>query len=288
MDHLTGLLSVMMPIYNEQETLEVILRHVLARPEVGEVIAVDDCSEDRSWEILTSVAAHDDRVRPFHHDRNQGKGAALRLAISKITKPYALVQDSDLEYDPIDYGVLLRPLVEGRADVVYGVRGFGGQTAYSFWFVVGNKFVTLASNVLFDAYISDLETGYKALRSDLWKRLNLEGNRFEIEPDITVRVLRLGYRIHEVPIHYYARGRQEGKKITWQDGVKAIFFLGRMRLASDQRLFGSVKDHQYHHERLTQLAMAHPLLKDPESGEEEPERRPDESTPPGPGLSIET
>lgn len=255
-----GLLSVMMPIYNEQETLEVILRYVLQRPEVGEVIAVDDGSKDDSWKILNEIAEKDSRVRPYRQERNQGKGAALRVAISKVTKPYALVQDSDLEYDPVDYPVLLTPLVEGRADVVYGVRGFVGQTAYSYWFVLGNKTITLASNVLFDAYISDLETGYKALRSDLWKRLALRGDRFEIEPDITGRVLRLGYRIHEVPIHYYARSREEGKKITWQDGVKAIFFLCKMRLTSDRRLFGEAEDHEYHRKRLAELAKFHPLL----------------------------
>lgn len=270
MDQLEGILSVMMPIYNEQETLETILHHVLARSEVGEVIAVDDGSSDRSWEILMSVASEDPRVRPFRQERNQGKGAALRVAISKITKPFALVQDSDLEYDPVDYRALLIPLVEGRSDVVYGVRGFAGQTAYSYWFVLGNKLVTLASNVLFDAYISDLETGYKALRSDLWRRLKVQGDRFEIEPDITARVLRLGYRIHEVPIHYYARGREAGKKITWQDGVKALAFLSRMRLASDRRLFGSGRDDRYHRDRLDQLAKAHPLLKAPAMGDQEP------------------
>src|SRR5262249_11898849 len=158
-----GVLSVMMPIYNEERTLKTILGHVLGRPEVGEVIAVDDGSIDRSWEILTAIAAEDPRVRALRQPKNAGKGAALRRAISEISRPFALVQDADLEYDPRDYPALLEPLLEGRADVVYGVRGFGGQTAYSFWFVMGNKAVTLASNVLFDSYISDMETGYKVL-----------------------------------------------------------------------------------------------------------------------------
>src|SRR5215472_3634113 len=206
-------LSVMMPIYNEERTLATILSHVLARPEVGEVIAVDDGSGDSSWQILTDIAARDPRVRSFRQAQNAGKGAALRRAIGELRKPFAVVQDADLEYDPRDYPTLLDPLLEGRADVVYGVRGFGGQTAYSFWFVMGNKGVTLASNVLFDSYISDMETGYKMVRSELWKRLNLKGTRFDIEPDITGRILRLGYRIHEVPIRYYARGREEGKKL---------------------------------------------------------------------------
>src|SRR2546427_8314532 len=225
----------MMPAFNEERTVEIILAHVLNRPEVGEVIVVDDGSTDRTWEILQDVAAHDSRVRPFRQQVNQGKGAALRRAISELRMPFALVQDADLEYDPRDYPALLQPLLEDRADVVYGVRGFAGQTAYSFWFVVGNKLVTLATNMLFDCYISDMETGYKVLRSDLWRRLNLRGTRFDIEPDITARVLRLGYRIHEIPIRYYARSREEGKKLTWRDGVRAIGALLRLRLSSDKR-----------------------------------------------------
>jgi glycosyltransferase involved in cell wall biosynthesis len=255
-----GALGVMMPIYNEERTLETILGHVLAQPAVGEVIAVDDGSEDGSWEILTRIAAEDSRVRPFRQARNGGKGVALRRAIGELRTPFALVQDADLEYDPRDYPALLGPLLEGRADVVYGVRGFGSQTAYSFWFVMGNKGVTLASNVLFDSYISDMETGYKVLRSELWQRLSLKGNRFDIEPDITARVLRLGYRIHEVPIRYYARSREEGKKLTWRDGLHAVMTLVRRRVASSERLFGRDWDSSYHRARQQELARSHPLI----------------------------
>jgi dolichol-phosphate hexosyltransferase len=256
-----AVLSAMMPIYNEERTLETILGHVLDRPEVGEVIAVDDGSTDASWELLQQAAALDSRVRPLRQERNLGKGAALRRAVGELRMPFALVQDADLEYDPRDYPALLEPLIDGRADVVYGVRGFAGQTAFSFWFVMGNKGVTLASNVLFDAYISDLETGYKVLRSDLWRRLNLRGSRFDIEPEITARILRLGYRIHEVPIHYYARGREEGKKLTWRDGVHALTTLMRIRLTSERRLFGELKDDVYHRERQRELASRHPLVR---------------------------
>jgi glycosyltransferase involved in cell wall biosynthesis len=256
-------LSVMMPVFNEERTLEIILGHVLQRPEVGEVIAVDDGSTDRSWEILSRVAGTDGRVRPLRQETNRGKGAALRRAIAEIRMPFALVQDADLEYDPRDYPVLLQPLMEGRADVVYGVRGFAGQTAFSFWFVVGNQAVTLATNLLFDCYISDMESGYKVLRSDLWKRLNLQGDRFDVEPDITARALRLGYRIHEVPIRYYARSRAEGKKLTWRDGVRAMETLMRLRLRSDQGLFGTAADWTYHRERQQQLARQHPLVAPP-------------------------
>ena len=253
-------LSVMMPVFNEERTLEIILGHVLEQPEVGEVIAVDDGSTDRSWEILTRMAAADQRVRPFRQEANQGKGAALRRAIAEVRMPYALVQDADLEYDPRDYPVLLEPLQEARADAVYGTRGFAGQTAFSFWFVMGNKAVTLATNVLFDCYISDMETGYKVLRSDLWRRLCLSGERFDIEPDITARILRLGYRIHEVPVHYYARGREEGKKLTWHDGVKALRCLVQRRLSSDARLFGGPIDWEYHRARQKELSQQHPLV----------------------------
>jgi dolichol-phosphate hexosyltransferase len=256
---LNGVLSIMIPAFNEERTLELILKHVLERPEVGEVIAVDDGSTDGTWAIMSRAAEGDGRVRAFRLETNQGKGAALRRAIEEVRMPFALVQDADLEYDPRDYPTLLQPLVEGRADVVYGVRGFGGQTAFSFWFVMGNKAVTFAANVLFDCYISDLESGYKALRADLWRRLNLQGNRFDIEPDITGRVLRLGYRIHEVPIRYYARSRAEGKKLTWLDGVRAIAHLFRLRVTRYSPLFGRSADPQYHLERQRQLSLRHPL-----------------------------
>jgi glycosyltransferase involved in cell wall biosynthesis len=258
-------LSVMMPVFNEERTLEIILGHVLEQPEVGEVIAVDDGSTDQTWEILSRIAESDDRVRTLRQETNQGKGAALRRAVAELRLPFALVQDADLEYDPRDYPRLLQPLREGRADAVYGTRGFAGQTAFSFWFVMGNKAVTLATNLLFDCYISDMETGYKVLRSDLWRRLSLRGTRFDIEPDITARVLRLGYRIHEVPIRYYARGRDEGKKLTWQDGVRAIGTLVRLRLSSDRALFGSEPDWGYHRQRQVEIARQHPLIARPAS-----------------------
>ncbi len=255
-----ALLSVMMPAFNEERTVEIILGHVLERREVGEVIAVDDGSTDGTWDILNRVRDRDSRLRIFRFPKNRGKGAALRLAINELQMPFALVQDADLEYDPRDYPSLIEPLREGRADVVYGVRGFAGQTAFSFWFVLGNKAVTFATNVLYDCYISDMETGYKVLRSELWRRLNLQGTRFDIEPDITARTLRLGYRIHEVPIHYYARSREEGKKLTWRDGVRALGTLTRRRLASKQRLFGKENDWGYHRERHADLAAQHPLV----------------------------
>ncbi|HVH63400.1 MAG TPA: glycosyltransferase family 2 protein [Candidatus Dormibacteraeota bacterium] len=269
-------LSVMIPAFNEGRTFETILSRVLEQPQVGEVIAVDDGSTDGTWDVMSRFARRDPRVRVFRQPSNRGKGAALRLAIGELRLPFALVQDADLEYDPRDYPRLLQPLVESRADVVYGVRGFAGQTAFSFWFVMGNKAVTLAANVLYDCYISDLESGYKALRSDLWRRLNVRGERFDVEPDITARVLRLGYRIHEVPISYYARSRAEGKKLTWLDGVRAVGTLARVRLTPRRRLFGPTLDEPYHSRRQVELARWHPLKLKGEAalaaGEAHPER----------------
>jgi glycosyltransferase involved in cell wall biosynthesis len=256
-----AVLSVMMPAYNEERTIGVILGHVLKRPEVGEVIVVDDGSTDGTWQIVLQLAGRDKRIRAFRQEANQGKGVALRRAIGELKMPFAVVQDADLEYDPRDYPSLLEPLLEGRADVVYGVRGFAGQTAFSFWFVMGNKAVTLATNLLFDCYISDMETGYKALRTDLWRRLNLHGTRFDIEPDITARVLRLGYRIHETPIRYYARGREQGKKLTWTDGLRAFGTLLGRRLNSDHQLFGDGIEWGYHRDRQRELAHQHPLVR---------------------------
>jgi glycosyltransferase involved in cell wall biosynthesis len=259
-------LSVMMPVYNEERTLETIIFHVLARPEVGEIIAIDDGSTDGTWAILERASRRDSRVRAYRSAANEGKGAALRRAIGMLRMPFAVVQDADLEYDPADYPRLLEPLASGRADAVYGVRGFAGQTAYSFWFVLGNKVVTSAANVLFNCFISDLETGYKMLRSDLWQRLNLKGSRFEIEPETTVRILRLGYRIHEVPIRYYARSREEGKKLTWTDGLQAVGTLIRLRLTPQQQLYGRNLDHDYHCQRQSELAEQHPLRTRPPRG----------------------
>jgi glycosyltransferase involved in cell wall biosynthesis len=257
---MNDVLSVMIPAFNEERTLDIILKHVLERPEVGQVIVVDDGSTDRTWEIASAAAGRDLRVRALRQKANQGKGAAIRRAISEVARPFALIQDADLEYDPRDYPILLQPLVEGRADAVYGVRGFGGQTAFSFWFVMGNKVVTLVTNLLFDCYIADMETGFKVLRTELWRRLNLRGDRFDIEPDITARILRLGYRIHEVPIRYYARSREEGKKLTWKDGVRAIGALLRLRVRSYRELFGTEDDRSYHRERQQELARQHPLI----------------------------
>ena len=222
-------LSVLVPVHNEERTLSALLDAVEAQPEVAELVVVDDGSTDGTREIL---AARDWRVatQVIRHATNRGKGGAIRTALAAATGDLALIQDADLEYDPADYPRLLEPFERRGAEVVYGTRSFSSHTAYSFWFVMGNKAVTLWSNLLFNSYLSDLETGYKVMPLETWRSLDLQANGFDIEPEITAKLLRGGHRIYEVPISYAARSREEGKKLTWQDGVKALWTLGRLRL----------------------------------------------------------
>jgi dolichol-phosphate hexosyltransferase len=223
-------LSVLIPVYNEARTLERLLDAVEERPEVSELVIVDDGSTDGTPEILET---RDFKVRAqvIRHERNRGKGAALRTAIAAATGDVALVQDADLEYDPAEFPLLLAPIERGRAEVVYGSRSFAAHSAYSFWFVIGNKLVTLWTNVLFNSYLSDMETCYKLMPLSVWRSLDLKSDRFDIEPEITAKLLKSGHRIYEVPISYAARGRVEGKKLTWRDGVMALWTLWRIRVA---------------------------------------------------------
>jgi glycosyltransferase involved in cell wall biosynthesis len=243
-------LGVIVPAYNEERTIEIVLRRVLAQPCVQQVVVIDDCSTDATLSIAHRLAS-DPRVIVKHHQVNRGKGAAIRTGLDAITAPLVIIQDADLEYDPADYKKLISPILLSRADVVFGTRGFAGHSAYSYWFVVGNRLVTTATNVLFNCYIQDMETGFKVMRTSLMRRLGLRGDRFDVEPQITGRVLRLGYRIYEIPIEYAARTREQGKKLTWRDGVKALIVLLRVRLAKTNSLFG--EPDPYHRERLDEL-----------------------------------
>jgi glycosyltransferase involved in cell wall biosynthesis len=244
-------LGVIVPAFNEEHTIERVIRRVLIEPCVKQVVVVDDGSADGTLAAAKRTAG-DKRVTIKHHSVNLGKGAAVRTGLEAITAPLVVIQDADLEYDPADYDKLVRPILRGRADVVYGTRGFAGQSAYSYWFVVGNRLVTTATNILFNCYIHDMETGFKCMRTSLMKRLGLRGSRFNIEPEITGRILRLGYRIYETPIEYAARTREQGKKLTWRDGVAALFTLLRVRIASRRSLFG--QPDPYHEERLNWLS----------------------------------
>jgi glycosyltransferase involved in cell wall biosynthesis len=222
-------LSVLIPVYNEERTLERLLDAVEERPEVSELVIVDDGSTDRTPEIL-SARDFTIPVQVIRHERNRGKGAALRTAILAAKGEVALVQDADLEYDPAEFPLLLAPIERGRAEVVYGSRSFAAHSAYSFWFVIGNKLVTLWTNVLFNSYLSDMETCYKLMPLSVWRSLDLRSDGFDIEPEITAKLLKSGHRIYEVPISYAARGRVEGKKLTWRDGVTALWTLSRIRI----------------------------------------------------------
>ncbi len=221
-------LSVLIPAFNEGRTLERVLDAVLKVPEDLEIVLIDDGSSDDTWSVMKS-RVDGDRVRSVRHDINRGKGAAIRTGLTHARGHIVLIQDADLEYSPDDYGTLLEPFKAERATVVFGSRSFSSHAAYSYWYVMGNRFVTLVTNLLYNCYLSDMETGYKVMPLDLARSLDLRANGFELEPEITAKLLRLGHRIFEVPVTYTARSREEGKKLTAMDGVKAVITLVRYR-----------------------------------------------------------
>ena len=220
-------LSVVMPVYNEETTVVEVIRRVLMQPDVSELIIVDDCSADDTWKVLQEVAAGEGRIRLFRHPANRGKGAALRTGFQQASAPVVLVQDAVLEYDPSEYSVLLDPIRTGRADVVFGSRfqGSGAHRVLYFWHYVGNRFLTLLSNMFTNLNLTDMETCFKAFRLEIIRRIELEEERFGIEPEMTAKVAALwpAIRIYEVPVSYYGRTYEEGKKIGWRDGFRAIW-----------------------------------------------------------------
>ncbi|MDD9935273.1 MAG: glycosyltransferase family 2 protein [Myxococcales bacterium] len=221
-------LSVVIPVYDEVATLDEIVARVRAAP-VGEgntleMVMVNDCSSDGSGEKLDELAQAPD-VRAFHHEVNQGKGAALRTGFANVTGDIVLIQDADLEYDPREYPRLLQPILDGKADVVYGSRFAGGDShrVLYYWHSVGNRFLTEMSNMFTNLNLTDMETCYKVFTRDVIDRLQLQESRFGIEPEITAKVARMGCRIYEVGISYSGRTYDEGKKIGWKDGVRALY-----------------------------------------------------------------
>jgi glycosyltransferase involved in cell wall biosynthesis len=233
-------LSVLIPVYNEERTLEEVVRRVRAVQIPKEIILVDDGSNDRSRQILSQLEEDKQRLRDplnqvkiFFQPYNQGKGAALRTALSHVTGDVIVIQDADLEYDPKDYPGLLEPIQTGLADVVYGTRFYGGgaHRVLFFWHYMGNLALTLISNMLTNLNLSDMEVGYKVFRAESVKGVNLKSNRFGFEPEITVKLAKKRCRFYEVPISYYGRTYEEGKKVTWKDGVAALYYLIRFRLA---------------------------------------------------------
>jgi glycosyltransferase involved in cell wall biosynthesis len=224
-------LSIVMPVYNEQDTLEEIFRLVHLTPYDKEIIAVDDASTDGSRELLRRLAEEYDNVKVFYHDRNQGKGAALRTGFAQVTGEVVIIQDADLEYRPADYPTLLEPIEEDLADVVYGSRLLGGRPhrVLFFWHYLGNRWVTTLSNMFTNLNLSDMEVGYKVFKTEVLKGLRIKSNRFGVEPELTAKIAKGGWRIYEVPIQYHGRDYAHGKKITWRDGITAIFHIIRFR-----------------------------------------------------------
>jgi glycosyltransferase involved in cell wall biosynthesis len=212
-----------MPCYNEQDTIATISAAVLASPLVGELIIVDDCSTDDTAKRLEELT--DPRARILKHETNRGKGAALRTGFAAASCPFVIVQDADLEYDPAEYPIVIAPLVDGRADVVYGSRFLGGSAhrVLYFWHYVGNKILTTASNMATNLSLTDMETCFKAFRLEVLRQFTIEENRFGVEPEITAKIARLGLVVYEVGISYDGRTYAEGKKIGWRDGVRAFF-----------------------------------------------------------------
>jgi len=222
-------LSVLIPVYNERTTLSRVVENVLAVPLEMEIVCDDDGSTDGSREILSELQKRYPQVRAFLQPRNMGKGAALRRAIQEATGDFVIIQDADLEYDPSEYPMLLEPLIQGKADVVYGSRFLGGRPhrVLYFWHSVGNGLLTLLSNAVTDLNLTDMETCYKAFRREVIQSIPLEEDRFGFEPEVTIKIAKRRLRVYEVGIGYSGRTYEEGKKVGWKDGVRALWCLAK-------------------------------------------------------------
>ncbi len=218
-------LSVVIPAYNEEATVAQVIDAVLAVPLVGEVIVVDDCSRDRTSNIVQAISDSNEKVRLLRHEVNQGKGAALRTGFQGATLPFVIVQDADLEYDPNEFPLVVQPLIDNDCDVCYGSRYLRNnpRRVLRFWHTMGNRFLTTLSNMVTDLYVTDMETCYKAFRREVIQNIAIEENRFGFEPEVTAKIARRKLRVMEVGVSYYPRSVDEGKHIGWKDGVRAIY-----------------------------------------------------------------
>jgi glycosyltransferase involved in cell wall biosynthesis len=223
-----ALLSVVMPAYNEIDTIEEIIRRVLAVPLKIELVVVDDCSTDGTRDLLQRLQ-RDLGFTLLLQPKNAGKGAALRAGFAQVRGDIAVVQDADLEYSPEEYPQLISLICDGRADVVYGSRFLGRHRVFLFVHYMGNRLLTLMTNVLYNTMLTDMETCFKAMRVDVIRSMTLRENRFGIEPEITAKIFKRGYRVYEIPITYDGRGYEDGKKITWRDGIAAVWTLLKYR-----------------------------------------------------------
>ncbi|MEK6934314.1 MAG: glycosyltransferase family 2 protein [Nanoarchaeota archaeon] len=221
--------SIIVPVYNEEKTIKEILIKVLASPIEKDIIVVDDCSTDKSYKILKKYA-NENIITLLKHEKNQGKGAAIRTGLQAVNSEIVLIQDADLEYDPEEYPRLIEPILEEKAEVVYGTRLHkNARIEMHKLHYVGNKFLTLVINLLYGAKVSDMETGYKVIKSDIIKNMNLKARKFDFEPEITAKLLKKGHKIYEIPINFNPRSFKEGKKITWRDGLQHLYYIIKYR-----------------------------------------------------------